>query len=68
MPDLEYGYRYLQGAFGLRVVEVADLDPPVIYLRDHRIAFVSSDLDEACRLRVCERLFLAECGVPLHHA
>jgi len=43
---------------GLRVIEVAALDPPVLYLDDHDLALISQDLSPAQRLRVVDALLL----------
>lgn len=45
-------------AMGLRVIEVAALDPPVLYLDDHDLALISQDLSPAQRLRVVDALLL----------
>lgn len=58
-------YSFVEATTGVRIIEVPNLEPPVIYLRKHKIALVSDELsaeDQAC---VGEAVFLAACGAPL---
>lgn len=64
--ELAEAYEHMHNIMGLRVEELPDLEPPVIYLRRQRLALISSSLPEECRHQILERLFLAECGAPLH--
>ena len=36
-------------AMGVRVVEVDELEPPIMFVREHRVAFVSRQLDHEDR-------------------
>lgn len=50
---------------GVRIVEVVDLEPPVIFVRAHGIALVAAELDEPYRRAAADALLVAACGGPL---
>lgn len=58
-------YSFVEATTGVRIVEVPNLQPPVIYIRKHRIALVSDELSAEDQARVGEAVFLAACGAPL---
>lgn len=59
---------HLIEAMGVRVVEVDELDPPVLLVQSHRLALVSRALSAAERARVADALLQAVAGwVPPPH-
>lgn len=61
-------FSFVEATTGVRIVEVDDLEPPVIYLREHGLALVSADLSPEAQARAGDAIFQAACGAPLRPA